>query len=162
MGRPKLPRIRPQEKQCRHCKETKPASEFTLLSRGADLLNPYCKDCNNFYRNKWRSEMKSSGKWKGYLRARNLAVVYGMSEADYDRLWRKQSGKCAICEKKPSYRLRVDHCHQSKKVRALLCAGCNTTVGHLEENPELLVRISEYLRSNGARTAGTIESHAGH
>jgi hypothetical protein len=41
----------------------------------------------------------------------------------------EQGGKCALCRTKPDYQLYVDHNHETKKVRSLLCARCNTAVG---------------------------------
>jgi hypothetical protein len=32
--------------------------------------------------------------------------------------------------------LSIDHCHKTEKVRALLCAQCNTAFGLMKENPE--------------------------
>ena len=69
-------------------------------------------------------------------RNRQLQKAYGISLDDYNKLFAQQSGKCAICRKPQSefnYPLHVDHDHQTRKVRGLLCCGCNTGLGHFEK-----------------------------
>lgn len=58
-----------------------------------------------------------------------------------------QDGKCAICDKRPkkgSPSLHVDHCHNSGRVRKLLCVRCNMALGVYETNKE---KFAAYLRS---------------
>lgn len=43
--------------------------------------------------------------------------------------------------------LVVDHNHDTGEVRKLLCFECNTGLGFLQENVELLKRAIEYLAS---------------
>src|SRR3990167_9830610 len=49
-----------------------------------------------------------------------LKKGYGLTVADYDALFVKQDGKCALCGRIPNHRLRVDHNHETGVVRALL------------------------------------------
>jgi hypothetical protein len=42
--------------------------------------------------------------------------------------------------------LAVDHDHETKHVRGLLCANCNTALGKFHDNPDLLYRAADYLR----------------
>jgi len=58
-------------------------------------------------------------------------------------MFEDQEGKCFVCgeEKK----LRVDHDHKTKKVRALLCNHCNSVLGYSHENPAILQAGIEYL-----------------
>jgi hypothetical protein len=42
----------------------------------------------------------------------------------------------------------VDHDHQSGKVRGLLCVGCNTALGMVKDNTEVLAAMIEYLITN--------------
>ena len=60
----------------------------------------------------------------------NLLHKYGMTLAEFEALREKQDDRCALCDEPGT--LSVDHCHSTKKVRALLCAGCNSALGHLE------------------------------
>ena len=48
---------------------------------------------------------------------------YGISMEDWNKMLDSQGGCCAMCQKPQqslNYRLAVDHCHKTGKVRALL------------------------------------------
>ena len=45
-------------------------------------------------------------------------------------------------------RMHIDHCHDTGAVRGLLCHGCNTGIGSLNDDIELLQRAIDYLREN--------------
>ncbi len=58
----------------------------------------------------------------------------------------EQDGKCMICKKPPrSRKLAVDHNHQTGEVRSLLCTKCNTALGLVNEDKEILFMMLEYL-----------------
>jgi hypothetical protein len=77
---------------------------------------------------------------------------YGISVEQYEEMLVAQDGACAICGKKPkgektsSSRLNIDHDHQTKKVRGLLCNNCNNGLGKLGDSAEVLERAAAYLR----------------
>lgn len=53
---------------------------------------------------------------------------YGITWKDRMVIWKKQKGRCAICNKHERHfknRLAVDHNHKSGLVRGLLCFRCN-------------------------------------
>ena len=66
-----------------------------------------------------------------------------MSDADYDLF--VQIKNCHLCnnDKLP---LRVDHCHETGRVRGFICTPCNTGLGKLGDNIEGLERALGYLR----------------
>jgi hypothetical protein len=79
--------------------------------------------------------------------------LYGITALEYNTLFQKQEGVCAICgtstptlnhnETRPN--LYVDHCHTSGAVRGLLCGKCNSGLGQFNDNPELLQAAITYL-----------------
>jgi hypothetical protein len=78
---------------------------------------------------------------------RELLRRYGITNADYEAMLARQNGVCAICKsKRPGEKLCVDHCHICKKVRRLLCGGCNLGLGHYKHNPELTGAATNYLK----------------
>jgi hypothetical protein len=91
-----------------------------------------------------------------------LKRYYGIDLAKYQEMLLAQNGVCAICSKpetsvvngkiKP---LAVDHCHNSEKIRGLLCARCNQAIGLLNENPAILSSAIEYLRKNNIADTNT-------
>ena len=84
-----------------------------------------------------------------------LKRYYGIDLEHYQKMLLDQSGVCAICKKpetsvvngkiKP---LAVDHCHNSEKIRGLLCARCNQAIGLLNEDEGILAAAIEYLRKH--------------
>ena len=90
----------------------------------------------------------SPEKKKAYGRRVNL-WKYGLSETDYDELLESQHGVCAICGTGPNgENLAVDHCHESGKVRGLLCQSCNTGLGRFRDNTDFLANAIEYLKQS--------------
>ena len=75
-----------------------------------------------------------------------LMKRYGINQADFDRMSDEQDGKCAVCLNPPTKRgLFVDHDHETGKVRGLLCAWCNTGLGHFKDSILYLFRAIAYL-----------------
>jgi hypothetical protein len=84
-----------------------------------------------------------------------LKRYYGIDLAKYQEMLLAQNGVCAICSKpetsvvngkiKP---LAVDHCHDSEKIRGLLCARCNQAVGLFGEDVNILNNAIDYLRKH--------------
>ena len=71
--------------------------------------------------------------------------VFGFK--DYENLFERQQGKCAICEKPNSemkQRFNTDHNHQTGKVRGLLCTKCNFQLGIIEKK-EFVQKALKYL-----------------
>ncbi len=85
-------------------------------------------------------------------RNRNLKIMYGITSADYDRMFTEQNGACAVCgESETSKRkdseiikLSVDHDHSTKKVRGLVCKACNMALAPFD-NKQWFVQIMRYL-----------------
>lgn len=84
-------------------------------------------------------------------REQHLRRKYGIGIADYDRMLAAQGGGCALCGKAPSDQTRyqkylhVDHCHETGRVRGLLCDEHNLLIGRWNHDPQLLRRAAAYL-----------------
>ena len=87
--------------------------------------------------------------WSGLEREDNIIrKQYGITMDEFNKLLELQGGGCAICGKPVSSlrrRMNIDHCHETNKVRGILCSGCNTGLGHLGDNIEGLKRAMDYL-----------------
>lgn len=83
---------------------------------------------------------------------------YGITLEQYEELFVKQGGVCAICGQPEIKRqarkkngkviddsLCVDHDHKTGIIRGLLCYRCNTGIGKLHDDPALLRRAADYL-----------------
>lgn len=88
------------------------------------------------------------GSVRGYMLWRR----YGMTLQDYDLMVVNQNNRCAICERigpggKHEF-FDVDHDHQTKKVRALLCHPCNMKIGWFRDDPVLMRKAADYIDSH--------------
>lgn len=76
---------------------------------------------------------------------------FGITIEDYNKLFERQQGKCAVCGKHQTEfkkRLAVDHCHKTKKVRGLLCNNCNIGIGFMKDDIENLKCAILYLNKH--------------
>jgi hypothetical protein len=85
--------------------------------------------------------------WK-YNRSYRLEQRYGITFEQLNSMIIAQGGMCAICTRKfkNPRDTHVDHNHESKQVRQLLCNNCNQGLGQFKENELTLQRAIEYLR----------------
>lgn len=72
---------------------------------------------------------------------------YGITLAQKEQMRIAQDNKCAICgnEFKNNEKCCIDHNHNNKKLRQLLCSRCNLGIGIFEEDIELLQKVIRYL-----------------
>ena len=96
--------------------------------------NGLCKQC---YRSQWN---KLPGRSNQELHRKYL---YGVSKEQFDEMFVKQGGLCAICREREA--TCVDHCHGTLEVRGLLCAPCNAALGGFKDSPRLMNRAIDYL-----------------
>lgn len=93
---------------------------------------------------------------KDEQRAKQMLRRYGMTPDDYDRMYRKQKGRCALCTGLPCGpgsqmgRLHIDHCHETGRVRGLLCGRCNTALGLLKHDADLIARAAQWVAMSAA------------
>jgi recombination endonuclease VII len=71
--------------------------------------------------------------------------TYGITPETYEAMVARQKGRCALCRRRPIERLCVDHSHDTRKLRLLLCIPCNTGLGGCGDDPDLLRRSADYL-----------------
>lgn len=68
---------------------------------------------------------------------------YGLTVGEYSELHRRSRGCCEICrERRP---LAIDHCHETNRVRGLLCRSCNCGIGHMRDDRLNLAAAISYL-----------------
>lgn len=76
-----------------------------------------------------------------------LRVTYGITLAEFLAMYEAQGSACALCRKPvPVERNRhVDHCHDSGRIRGILCFDCNKGLGLLGDSPESIRRALDYV-----------------
>ncbi len=83
----------------------------------------------------------------------SLKKKYGLTVEEYENLFVKQNGVCAVCGEPETAlsnigkikMLAVDHDHETGQVRGLLCNRCNTGIGLLGDNKTTLLKAVAYL-----------------
>lgn len=105
--------------------------------------NGMCKAC---YTRHWRSQNPDRD---SVHRTTTRLNRYGLSKVKFDSLLEEQQHACAICRRGLSARkeTHVDHCHETGRVRGILCFTCNKALGMLGDNEHGLLRALEYIRA---------------
>ena len=133
-------------------REEKTARQKEWRDRNKDRLNRerrerYAADAD------WRAYKASEAKKRppGSWRDSHYKRTFGITAAEYDRMLAEQHGGCAICGSSVAdatgRKLAVDHCHDSGRVRGLLCYSCNLAIAKLKDDPDLAERAAQYLRA---------------
>lgn len=97
---------------------------------------------------KWRAQNPERAAFMG--REYHLKKQYGLTHDEWNTLFLSQGECCAICRTTTPGDKRnwhTDHCHDTGKVRGILCANCNRIV-HKLATPEVLQRAADYIRSH--------------
>jgi len=103
---------------------------------------------------KYREELKRKSKEyaknhpEGVIN-RRLLYKFGITLEEYNKILQTQGNGCAICGKNAEndyQRLGVDHCHKTGKNRGILCSHCNSGIGYLQDNIEILKNSIKYLK----------------
>ncbi len=84
---------------------------------------------------------------------RNNLKKYNITLEEYDKMHLGQNGLCKICNNPETkkrkngiiFKLSVDHCHITNKVRGLLCHDCNLILGYAKDSVETLKNSINYL-----------------
>jgi hypothetical protein len=121
-----------------------------------------CKVCRRLFTKRWEQTEEGRKRRCEQQRAfakRNpksifatkLKGIYGMTIEDFETKRAEQGNKCPICtitfteEEKPV----VDHCHRpGGKVRSLLCRRCNSGIGLLRDDPEIIFSAALYVEGH--------------
>lgn len=139
------------QKVCNKCGTEKSAESFFKDSGISDGRATICKECKLSSTMEWRS--KNRERYNATMRAYHKKhytkfrlLRYNLSEKDYLNLLEEQKHVCAICENPPSKTrpLVVDHCHETGRIRGLLCYGCNRAL-HTIDNKDLFVKAMNYI-----------------
>lgn len=122
-----------------------------------------CKKCNSETRSEryYKNHEESKKKGREYaFKYRDQRKVYKWASKgivssieEYNQLLKSQKGVCAICKNPETTKFRgklrhlaLDHNHKNKKIRELLCYRCNITLGLIEEDTNLLLKMIKYLK----------------
>lgn len=137
-------------KVCTKCNTDKLIEDYPWINYKKIYKQSYCKVCQNRMKQIKRRDGSIEDKKHRQLRAK-----YKISLSDYNIELEKQGGVCLIC-KEPESRLNskgnismlaVDHCHETHKIRGLLCGNCNIGLGSFKDRSDFLLSAIEYLKN---------------
>lgn len=113
-------------KLCLTCDKIKPIDSFGKCN--GNLISQ-CKDCRREY---------------------VIKKKFGISQKEYNKLLKEQNNVCVLCGRSEELdrNFAIDHCHNSGKIRGLLCFKCNTGLGSFGDSIELLLKAVEYLKKH--------------
>ena len=101
------------------------------------------------YMRRYHQAHKNDPEYRRMRREAFLVYKYGITQAHLEELLDKQHHRCAICAGQrngPGTRLHIDHCHESGRIRGLLCTKCNTALGLLDDDAGRAEAVAQYLR----------------
>lgn len=151
-----------ESKSCSQCKVIKPLQQFTKAKTTRSGVGPRCFICENKRQQIWRD--KNPGKHNQAVkrfRDKNPEKVhefsllsnYNMTFKQKMDLFKQQLGKCAMpdcgLDLISVYKANVDHNHETKKIRSLLCGPCNRLLGYFETYENRFTAFRKYLKDNG-------------
>lgn len=141
-------------KFCKSCRIVKPLNEFHHSKKHKLYEKHYpdslCKACKAIKNKTWSKA--NPEKANRYKIKSKLKLRYKISIEEYDAMVVAQNNLCAICNQSQTRRnLSVDHCHQTNRVRGLLCDKCNLALGMINDDLTIVEGIKRYLLSHIAK-----------
>ncbi len=139
-----------QTKFCSKCQNTKSLEEFYVRKTGkrAGIIDGPCKECcircsQNYKAANPEKVRLEKIKWVAdnpdRVRLIRVKHKYGLSKEQYEALPKE----CAICGSTTD--LHIDHNHTTGIVRDILCGFCNRGIGMFKDNPNNLIRATDYI-----------------
>ena len=137
-------------KKCPKCELVLPVDNFyktaTKHTKKGWRYNSECKDCTKIYSKAYRE--KDARRFYDKANARQIKYRYGITIEERDNIVETQNGLCAICDIDISNKPYIDHCHDTGKVRGMLCMNCNAGLGAFKDSPEIFQKALDYLLTN--------------
>lgn len=140
---------------CSMCGDIKQKKDFSCTPSNKSGLSWACKDCKNRMERNIR-KTDPEVRFQRVIRCFPQEIRDSFSYQDYQAMWDKQKGCCAICLRHENEigavkfrKLAIDHCHVTNRVRGLVCTVCNVELGTYEritQNVERHEKVVQYLK----------------
>ncbi len=114
------------------------------------VSDTHCVKCANDKAQLWKAENRL--RFAAYMKNNHLQKTYGLTTGRLNEMIAAQDFRCAICNELFGDGPRdvcVDHDHDNKIIRSLLCGHCNKGLGYFKDRIESLMAASEYLKRWG-------------
>jgi hypothetical protein len=145
--------------RCKSCRKYF-VDSILSLARVERSKNPdtdsqrYCLKCKEYIDFDGFKFNRTHGSYESYCKACTRELVnksrYDIDQHEIDEILLSQDHRCKICnvEFDESSRIntyRVDHDHDTGKVRGLLCNRCNRAIGMFGDDTDILAAAIAYL-----------------
>jgi Recombination endonuclease VII len=129
-------------KICSKCGKEKPVKEFYLKEGYKNNLSSWCRECTRYYNGEYNKKFPEKAK------DNKLKKAYNITLDEKNKKLERQKGRCGLCgTPEPLYKgWCVDHDHETKTVRSILCTKCNAGLGCFNDDVMLLKKAIAYLR----------------
>lgn len=170
-GRTKYPRSE-EPQQCTQCHKVKSAEKFHSEPQKQNGLRSWCRECVSDY-NKDRPTYSRSkepqkcakcgtvkpaeefttspskrnglaGMCKACIQVEGRRHRYGLTCETHLLMLASQNYEC-ICGTPITISDPVDHCHDTGRIRDILCNNCNSVLGYTNDNPTTLRALADNL-----------------
>jgi hypothetical protein len=120
-------------KTCTCCQQTLSDEMFhkRTYRNGRVGLQPKCKKCATENRRQYYKPHE-------YMRRK-----FNLTDKQYAELMKHDN--CEVCGRDITNKKCIDHCHNTEKIRGVLCNNCNTTLGLVGDNVQVLTELIRYL-----------------
>ncbi|MEU7048391.1 endonuclease domain-containing protein [Streptomyces eurythermus] len=117
----------PNARECRKCGRELPLTSFARDRNRRDGLQVRCRECVARYNSAAHSRRRREPLGK------RVPIA-------------SQGGVCCVClSAVPAH---VDHCHETGRVRGVLCFSCNAALGQFKDQPDVMRRAAAYVEGN--------------
>jgi hypothetical protein len=144
------------------------SQDYDNIDNKKQKLKEYSKNYYQLNKEKIKARIKENSKTEEFKEKRRVfnkkrkeanrklyyKKRYGITLEEYNKMLEIQDHKCAICNITESEikhgrntYFAVDHCHNTGKVRGLLCYKCNSILGFINDNTEHLKNAIKYLEN---------------
>ena len=139
-----------ETRACRVCGEEKELlTEYYLSRKDPTLKSSYSYECRECC---IKRTTDYNLKNRPHIKDNHLKRKDGITLTEFNKMLDEQDRCCAICgATEPGGKWKnfhVDHDHETKKVRGLLCNSCNVTLGAVKEDIHTLKSMIQYLESH--------------
>ena len=135
----------------RHPEKAKEVAQLAAKKAWANKTPTERQKKNQEERERW-AEMPLERKKNNRLLSR-----YGLTYEEFIARLEAQDSLCLLCDreiytdltsKSTHDKACVDHCHETGKVRGILCNHCNRALGLVHDNVYVLEKMVKYLKEN--------------
>lgn len=135
-------------KPCKNCGQTeKYVSSYNCTVCLAERGKRWHRE--NYQHNpEWR-KTRTTEERRQYGIDWKLKDRYGLTRDEYEAMLEAQDNRCPICERSfDEVKPHIDHCHDTGRVRGVLCGNCNPGLGLFADDVDRLERATRYLYEN--------------